>query len=140
MSLPLTLQSSIQITALYAAIMGLFIIYMAKRVTDVRLSMKGPPNDEQKKLLDVAVRAHGNAIEYIPIALILLGLAEMNGWTMYWVHGLGAMFVLARFSHAYGFTKSGGKLSKFRFHGILFSWLSIVALSVINLISYFQSI
>ena len=138
MSLPLTLQSSIQITALYAAIMGLFVIYMAKRVTDVRQSLKGPPNDEQQKQLNVEIRAHGNAVEYIPIALILLGLAEMNGWNLYWIHGLGAMFVLARFSHAYGFTKSGGKLSKFRFHGILFSWLAIVTLSVLNIVSYFQ--
>ncbi len=133
----LTLQLPIQISALYAAILGLFVIYMAKRVTDQRQSMSATPTEEQKLRLKVAVRAHGNAIEYIPIGLILLILAELNGWSAYWIHGLGATFILARFAHGYGYTTSVGKTSKYRFHGILFSWLAIVVLAILNIISFF---
>jgi hypothetical protein len=138
MDTQLTVQLPIQISALYAAIMGLFVIYMAKRVTDVRQVIKGQADESQKLSLNVARRAHGNAIEYIPIALILLALAEMNGWSVYWIHGLGSMFVLARFSHGYGFIKSAGKSSLFRFYGIVFSWVAIITLSILNIISYFQ--
>ncbi len=127
----------IQISALYVAIMGLFTIYMAKQVTDVRMAIKGSPTDEQKKALQVAVRAHGNAIEYIPIALILLLSAELSGWSGWWLHGFGAMFVVARLSHGYGFIKAQGQASKPRFFGILFSWVAIIGLSILNIISFF---
>ncbi len=133
----MTIQLSVQISAFYAGIMGLFVIYMAKLVTDVRLKIKKTATDEQKLALHVAVRAHGNAIEYIPIALVLLLMAELSGWSSLWLHGFGAMFVLARISHGYGYTKTLGKPSKFRFYGIIFTWLAIIGLSVLNIVSFF---
>ncbi len=39
--------------------------------------------------LQTAIRVHGNAIEYIPISLILLLLMEMNGAQVWMIHICG---------------------------------------------------
>lgn len=127
----------IHITALYAGILGLFIIYLAKRVTDVRQKIKCGLGDNGDQALQVAIRAHANALEYIPIALILIAFAEMNGWSAIWIHSLGGVLVAGRFSHGYGFTQSVGGSSFFRFWGTALTWLTIIVASVINIISYF---
>ncbi|WP_019829448.1 MAPEG family protein, partial [Vibrio cholerae] len=38
--------------------------------------------------------------EYIPIFLILLDLAEINGVNVWWIHVLGVAFVVGRVLHA----------------------------------------
>src|SRR5690606_24988396 len=58
--------------------------------------------------LKVAVRIHGNFIEYVPLALLMLVLMEMIGASATWLHGLGALLLIARVCHAIGLTKSVG--------------------------------
>jgi hypothetical protein len=48
------------------------------------------------------VRAHGNFIEYAPLALIALGLVEYGGATPWVVWLLGGGFLLSRILHAIG--------------------------------------
>ena len=49
------------------------------------------------------MQAHGNFGEYVPLALLLLALAEGNNAAPAVVIGaLGTVLVLARFSHAWG--------------------------------------
>ncbi len=44
------------------------------------------------------IRIHANAVEYIPIALILLALAEAAGTPAWSVHAAGATLIIARAS------------------------------------------
>ncbi|WP_315865611.1 MAPEG family protein, partial [Klebsiella pneumoniae] len=41
--------------------------------------------------LQVAIRVHGNAVEYVPIGLILLLFMEMNGAQTWMVHVCGIL-------------------------------------------------
>ena len=48
------------------------------------------------------IRRHGNFIEYVPIALILIGVLEINGSSPIFLHVLGVALVAARVAHAQG--------------------------------------
>jgi uncharacterized membrane protein YecN with MAPEG domain len=52
--------------------------------------------------LQTAIRVHGNAIEYIPISLILLLLMEMNGAKVWMIHVCGILLIASRMLHSYG--------------------------------------
>ena len=45
------------------------------------------------------MRSHGNFVEYVPFALLLIGLAELNGAPTMYVHGMGALLLLSRVVH-----------------------------------------
>ena len=55
-------------------------------------------NDE----LLLAIRRHGNFVEFVPLAVILMGLLEMNGLSALTIHIFGAVLVIARILHATG--------------------------------------
>ncbi len=48
----------------------------------------------------LAMRRHGNFAEYVPLALILIGILEVNGVSTVALHALGAGLLAARISHA----------------------------------------
>ena len=48
------------------------------------------------------VRRHQNFVEYVPIALILIGFLELNGSNAIFLHVLGASLVVVRVAHAKG--------------------------------------
>jgi hypothetical protein len=52
--------------------------------------------------MKTCVRAHGNFIEYTPLFLVLLFMAEYQGLSACWVHAFGSIFVIGRLVHVYG--------------------------------------
>lgn len=125
----------IKITALYAGICALLIIALAYRVVAFRRGEKVGLGSGGHHMGEVAVRAHANAVEYVPLALILLMIAEINGLSAVWLHCLGAAFVLARLMHAVGLVAGKGGYHPGRFAGTALSWLVILILAVIDIIS-----
>ncbi len=71
------------------------------------------------------MRAHANFIEYVPMALILLGLLELSGLGATWLWIAGGTLLLGRVLHAVGLSRSSG-VSFGRFWGILLTWASLV--------------
>jgi uncharacterized membrane protein YecN with MAPEG domain len=65
----------------------------------------------------------------MPLALLLLGGMELNGYSPALVHGFGATLFVSRAAHAWGLSHSGGT-SKGRFLGSLFTWLLMLAMAV----------
>ncbi|TCZ55223.1 MAPEG family protein [Roseicella aquatilis] len=88
-------------TALYAALLtGLFFL-LSIRVIEARRRYHvtlGIPH----RLVERAVRAHGNFAEYAPLGLLLLGLLEGMGLPLWGVHALGTAFLAGRAVHAWG--------------------------------------
>jgi len=124
------------ITSIYAALCGLLLLTLAWRVVEVRRAAKVGIGDGANPQLARRIRIHANAVEYIPIALILLGLAEAGGFPAWSLHACGASLVVARVLHAYGMTQSAGT-SFGRFYGVLLTWLVLLALSLSLLIRPF---
>ena len=120
------------ISGFYAALLALLMIHLAYDVVKQRIKHKSGLGHEQQGLL-VAGRNHANASEYIPIGLILLALAELNGANIILLHLSGMGLLLSRVAHAWGFKEGKGESHIGRYWGTLITWISIVALSVINL-------
>jgi uncharacterized membrane protein YecN with MAPEG domain len=86
--------------------------------------------------LMVLVRAHGNAIETIPIALILMLTAELNHLPAVWLHAAGIALVLSRIAHAYGYISTRGKYSHGRFYGMMVTLGLMIVLAAVNILMF----
>lgn len=117
------------ISSLYAGACGLLVLLLSLRVVQLRRSQRVGMGDGANPDLARRIRVHANAVETIPLSLILLVLAEAAGAAGWCVHLAGATLVFARLIHAIGFSHSAG-YSLGRFWGTLLTWLVMLALSL----------
>jgi uncharacterized membrane protein YecN with MAPEG domain len=120
--------SLIDITAQFAAILGVLHVVFTLRVGLYRKNSKISFGDGGDKALLQRVRAHGNFIENAPIALILILLNELQGLSDAYLYGLGGLFLISRLSH-YGALAFSLPLI-FRALGMLGTLVAILALAV----------
>lgn len=90
------------VTGLYAGILALVYMVLSINVVARRVSYKMPYGDGGDSRLAKAVRIHGNFAEYVPFALILMALYEMQAGSMYTLHIVGCALIVARFLHIIG--------------------------------------
>jgi len=88
------------VTALYAGLLGLLVIPIAMRAGLTRAKLNVSVGDGGNRELLLAMRRHANFAEWVPLALLLVALLEMNIAPKLPIHILGAVLVLARISHA----------------------------------------
>ncbi len=117
------------ITAIYAGVCGLLLVILYVRVSQRRLATQIGIGAGGDAVLEQRIRAHGNFVESVPIALVLLYLLEQTGVEPIYIHAFGIALVLARVGHAQGISATAGR-SAGRFYGSIGTLLVIVALSV----------
>lgn len=93
---------SIPITMLYAGILTVLVVLLQANVIRLRLSGSVSLGDGGNKALERAGRAHGNAIENVPLTLIMMGIIEMAGAPGEAVQIFGIALVVSRLLHAIG--------------------------------------
>lgn len=125
---------NLEITALYAALLGVLFIFLSFMVSKNRLRAHVSLGDGSDEGLEQAIRAQGNFAEYVPMALLLLGLVEVQGAAAGLVHGLGATLLVSRLMHAWGISRPKAVHPGRKF-GTIFTWLMILAASVYLLIA-----
>lgn len=89
-------------TALYAGLLAILVQAMGGSVGATRGRLKIPLGDGGNPELIVKTRRHMNAVENVPLALLLIALIELNGMPKLWIHVLGASLVVARIVHPFG--------------------------------------
>jgi len=99
------------VTALYAGLMGLWLLGLGFAVMRRRRRHDVSVGDGGVRDLELAMRAHGNACEYVPVALILLGLSEGMGAPGWVVHMFGLMLVAGRLLHGRYFLTGARRLN-----------------------------
>lgn len=92
------------ITAVYAGPLALLFLWLSARVILHRRSLGVSLGAGGDATLERRMRAQANCAEYLPIGLILLGLAEVNGAPGWALHLLGLMLLAGRVAHGVGFT------------------------------------
>jgi len=89
------------VTGLYAALLGFMLVALSVRVVTIRGKKKIALGDGSDQELLRAIRVQGNFVEYVPIALILIGIVEINEAPRWAVHALGQTLLLGRMAHVY---------------------------------------
>ena len=92
----------VPITAVFTALLALMLVGVSIRVTVLRAKKKINLFDGGDPELGRAIRVQGNFVEYVPLALALMGLSEWLGATPWIVYLLGAAHLAARLAHAWG--------------------------------------
>ncbi|WP_097459259.1 MAPEG family protein [Mangrovitalea sediminis] len=123
----------IPVTAFFASITALLMLFLAYRVTVFRRRFKVGLGDHGDREFNTAIRAHANLVENAPITLLLLGIAELNGVNAFWIYVLGLVFVASRLLHAWGFIRSQGGAHVGRLLGMVGTWFVLLALVVLNI-------
>lgn len=113
------------VTGLYAAILALIQIKMSFDIIRIRRAHRISIGDGGREDLARLCRVHGNFIETVPIALILMALAEFSGAHLLAVHGLGIALVLGRLLHRAGLITEHAPL-RYRFIGMLLTFLVMI--------------
>jgi len=127
----------LSITPIYGSLLALIVIFLAYRVTKFRRKEKiGLGDDLGSNAMKCAVRAHGNAVENIPVGIVLLLILELNYLTPWLLHIFGITLFIGRVVHAWGISASRGP-SRARFYGTLFTWLTLILMIIVNLLVIF---
>jgi hypothetical protein len=90
---------SIEITVFFAAIFGVIHVLFTLRVGMYRINNKINVGDGGDKELLRRIRGHGNFIETVPMAILLLLLNELNGLADSYVTILASILLVARLLH-----------------------------------------
>lgn len=117
------------ISAAYAALCGLLLLALAGLVVRARWKYRTSLGVGTEPGMERAVRVHANFVEYVPLALLLLLLAELNGLRDPLLHACGVTLLASRILHAHGLGATSGR-SFGRFWGTAGTWLVILALSL----------
>jgi uncharacterized membrane protein YecN with MAPEG domain len=115
-----------QITLIIAAALGLLNVWLGIRVVRVRVSRNVSLGYGEVPGMEGRCRAHANFNEYVPMALILMGLIEMNVGASRWLWGIGALLVVARVVHPFGMDRP--MPNPYRAAGAMLTFLSLLLL------------
>jgi uncharacterized membrane protein YecN with MAPEG domain len=116
--------------ALYVGLFGILLIVLSLRVSFVRRNARVALGDGDNELLRRRIRAHSNFVEFVPIALLLLMLAEHTGLGSLFIHLFGIVLLAGRISHAYEISQTN-EVFIYRMVG------TIATLTVIGLLSLY---
>jgi uncharacterized membrane protein YecN with MAPEG domain len=116
------------VTGLYVALAAILVILLSARVVLRRGSARIGIGDGDDRELRKRIRAQGNAIEYLPLALLLLGSLEWDQTDPSILHACGITLIVARVAHAIGLSRTGGT-SPERFLGTATTWTVMLVMA-----------
>nr|WP_314265884.1 MAPEG family protein [uncultured Moellerella sp.] len=118
------------VSSMYAILGALLLLKLSLDVVKLRRQYRVAYGDGGFYELQTAIRVHGNAVENIPIALIMLLFMEMNGAQVWMVHICGIMFIAGRIIHSYGLKN---REHNWRRSGMTATYLSMTLMVIANI-------
>ena len=127
------------VTQLYASVATGFFILLTLRI----FALRGNPifriisyGKENEEIITRAIRGHGNFIEYTPLFLILLYLAEDASTQSNILHILAIIFMFGRLLHGLLFSFLTNQSFILRATGMFLTMLGIGLVGLLNFIQY----
>jgi uncharacterized protein len=115
------------ITLTIAGAAALLNLWLAMRVSQLRIRNKVSIGDGGSPAVAARMRAHANFVEYTPFFLILLGLIELARGSETWLWAAGILFVLGRLMHPFGMDRPAP--NALRMGGTIITWLMLIGLA-----------
>ncbi|WP_297793353.1 MAPEG family protein [uncultured Marinobacter sp.] len=128
----------VPVTAVFAAVIGLLLLVLSTHVVRFRLKYQKGMGVTDDRDFEAAVRAHANLVEYAPLGLLMLGLAELNGISGHLIYWVGMALVVGRILHAWGMINGRGGTHKARMAGMALTWLAILVTALLLFWNVFQ--
>jgi uncharacterized membrane protein YecN with MAPEG domain len=89
-------------TGWYAALATAMYAGLSLHTVALRRHLRVSLGDAGHEALQRAVRIHANFAEYVPLALLLILMAELCDAPTWLLHAMGGTLLIARCLHAYG--------------------------------------
>ena len=120
--------------ALWAGLHLFLLLALSMLVVRLRQKHKVALGDEGIPELARAIRAFGNAAEYVPTGIAALAVLAVTGAAPLAIHVVGLLLFAGRVLHAIGLSNSGGA-SIPRAVGMVATWLAYIFAGVALLLS-----
>ena len=118
------------VTSFFAALLTLMYVALAVRVIVQRGRHRVPVGDSGIDELTVAVRAHANFNEYVPLLLIMMLFLELMGVASVYLYLYGGVVVLGRLLHAFVFRSPRTTVSLIRVVAMVCTFIPLIAASL----------
>lgn len=120
------------ITTLSACTLALLLVVLSFRIIGVRRGEQVSLGSGGNDTLERRIRAQGNLVEYGPMGLILIGLAELQEANTFLLGVAAAAFVMGRVLHGYalGFTSQAMRP---RVTGMILTFFGLLFVTSLNL-------
>ncbi|KJS27161.1 MAG: hypothetical protein VR75_04160 [Hyphomonadaceae bacterium BRH_c29] len=122
--------NSTETAAIYVGVNMILLVLLAIRVVGRRRAAQVSTGDGGNEDLNLRIRTHGNASEYIPVFLVGLFMTASLGSAVWTVHALGATFTLGRLMHAVGLSAA---IMPARALGTLLTWIPMLIVACLLL-------
>lgn len=120
------------ITAIYASLLAFLFLLLSVRVIVQRREARVEIGHGESRELLRRARVHANFAEYVPLALILLALAESMKAPSVVLHALGLALVAGRTIHAYALSHNPHVL-RLRVLGM---WMTLATIGLLALVDF----
>jgi uncharacterized protein len=128
--------NSLPITSFVAGIFAVLLVVLSVLVSLRRAQLNAVFGDAGDTVLRRRIRAHGNFVEYAPLAVMVVGLVEYQGAARWLAISLGATFVFSRMLHAIGMLYTSTPVA--RAIAMLANHVSFVGAGAWLIVSFFQ--
>ncbi|WP_105587789.1 MAPEG family protein [Cronobacter sakazakii] len=118
------------VSALYAVLGALLLMKFSFDVVRLRMQYRVAYGDGGFSELQSAIRIHSNAVEYLPIGLLLLLFMEMNGAQNWMLHVCGLLLLVGRLMHYYGYHH---RLLRWRRSGMSATYIALLMMVLANI-------
>jgi len=119
--------------ALWSALLLILMLVLSIRVTQQRRAHKVSTGHGDQPKLESAMRAFGNASEYVPAGMAALAVLAVAGASALIIHAIGGILFLGRLAHGIGMSTSLG-LSPGRAVGMILTWLAFLFSAIVLLL------
>lgn len=120
------------ITPLYGGILALLFLYLSLATVKQRFKQKVSIGTGDNKDMIKAMRVHANFAEYVPLGLLLMIMAELQGAPIWAMHILGLLLLVGRAMHAYGFGHTP-QITSLRKYGSIITFSMLLLAAVANI-------
>lgn len=124
------------VTIMLSSLLAIWFYILNMRIIRHRKSEKISLGDGDNQNLAHKVRAQANFAEHVPLLLILMALAEMQGVTVFLLAPIAMAILFGRLAHGYAFSYVM-TFTPLRVYGMIATLFPLLALAAINIIYLF---
>lgn len=125
---------TLAVTPLYAILLTALFLVLSIRVIAERRGNRFAYGNNDSHRIEAKIRAHGNWAEYVPISLLLLLMAELQGVGATWLHLTGVILLIGRVLHGFGMSFKPRDF-RYRQFGMLLTFAAMALSMLLNLLA-----